>query len=141
MNDFHADSDDRDSCASNLENPAETEEDYTSIIKRLRFDKVSKSDPLIEKCLLSSFNSFYEKSLYSRLWRNGETGLVVPPHREQELADAITRMLADDALRTAVVKNTKEEVKKCATKTETLRLYKESWEKACNANAKLKDQK
>jgi glycosyltransferase involved in cell wall biosynthesis len=73
--------------------------------------------------------------------RNGETGLVVPPHREQELAEAITRMLADDVLRAAVVKNTKEELKKCATKEETLKLYKTSWEKACNANAKLKDQK
>jgi glycosyltransferase involved in cell wall biosynthesis len=71
--------------------------------------------------------------------RNDETGLVVPPHREQELADAITRMLADDALRTAVVKNTKEEVKKCATKTETLRLYLLSWEKAlAHGNTKAK---
>lgn len=62
--------------------------------------------------------------------RNGETGLVVPPRNEQALADAIIRVLGDTALCTVIIKNARAEVKKSVTKAETLRLYKESWEKA-----------
>jgi glycosyltransferase involved in cell wall biosynthesis len=73
--------------------------------------------------------------------RNGETGMVVPPRNEQALADAVIRVLGDDTLRAAITTKAKEEVKKCVTKAETLRLYKASWEKAYNTNVKLKDQK
>ncbi len=62
--------------------------------------------------------------------RNGKTGIVVPPQNEQALAEAILRMLGDTLLRTTLAANGKEEVKKCVTKSETLRLYKESWAKS-----------
>jgi glycosyltransferase involved in cell wall biosynthesis len=62
--------------------------------------------------------------------RNDETGLVVPPHNEQALADAIVRVLSDDALRATITEKGDVEVKKCATKEETLALYKTSWENA-----------
>lgn len=62
--------------------------------------------------------------------RSGETGLVVPPHNEQALAEGIVRMLDDKEFCAIVTRNGKEEVTKCATKAETLALYRTSWEKA-----------
>lgn len=62
--------------------------------------------------------------------RNEETGLVIPTDDEDLLADAIDRLLADKLLRTRIAKAGRDEVKKLATKAETLMLYKTSWEQA-----------
>lgn len=74
--------------------------------------------------------------------RNEDTGLVVPPQNEAAFAEAITRVLGGAVLRATLIRNAKKEVKKCVTKAETMRLYKESWEKAlAHGNAKTKAKK
>ena len=62
--------------------------------------------------------------------RNEETGLVVPVDDEQALAHAIGRLLTDHELARKLAANGNAEVKKLATKAETLMLYKTSWEQA-----------
>lgn len=62
--------------------------------------------------------------------RNGETGIVIASSDEDLIAESINRMLGDDALRKALKTAGKKEVKKLATKAETLMLYKASWEQA-----------
>jgi glycosyltransferase involved in cell wall biosynthesis len=62
--------------------------------------------------------------------RDEETGLVVPVGSEDALLSALTRLLEDNSLRVTLAENGKEESKKLATKEDTLRLYKESWQKA-----------
>ncbi len=62
--------------------------------------------------------------------RNEETGLVVEVANEMDMANAVSRILDDKTLRTTILGNAKIEIKKLATKQETLELYKTSWEKA-----------
>ena len=69
------------------------------------------------------------------LVRNNETGLVVPPRDESALIDALLRMLNDEGLRMTLAANAQAEVKKLATKAETLRLYKASWAKSFAPNS------
>ena len=68
--------------------------------------------------------------LAGELLRDDETGLVVVPGDEQALEGAIERMLGEPQLRARLGAAGREEVKKCATKAETLMLYKISWEHA-----------
>lgn len=62
--------------------------------------------------------------------RNEETGLVIDSPEEAMLASAIDRLLGDAKLRKAFGAAGKKEVKKLATKAETLISYKTSWEQA-----------
>ncbi len=62
--------------------------------------------------------------------RNEETGLVVPVDDEKSLALAIMRLLEDNQLRVTLLSAGKEEVRKLATKRETLELYERSWRRA-----------
>lgn len=62
--------------------------------------------------------------------RHEETGLVITSFEEGMIADTIDRVLGDAALRKALGAAGKKEVKKLATKAETLMLYKTSWEQA-----------
>lgn len=59
-----------------------------------------------------------------------KTGLVVPVGDEKMLAHAIGRLLDNRELALTLAANGNAEVKKLATKAETLMLYKTSWEKA-----------
>lgn len=69
--------------------------------------------------------------------RNDETGIVVPVGDEEALARAISRLLADKELALTLAVSGNAEVKKLATKAETLLLYKASWAKAfASANAR-----
>ena len=67
--------------------------------------------------------------------RNEETGLVVPVGDEEMLHLALRRLLEDNQLRVTLGLSGQEEVKKLATKEETMRLYKESWQKAYGKTA------
>lgn len=62
--------------------------------------------------------------------RNEETGLVVPVRNEQELVDAMVRLLKEESLRISLRVSALAEVAKCATKTETLGAYQSSWNNA-----------
>ena len=62
--------------------------------------------------------------------RNEETGLLVPVGDEEALLLALRRLLEDNQLRVTLGSNGQREAKNLATKEETMRLYKESWEKA-----------
>lgn len=62
--------------------------------------------------------------------RSEETGLVIKPGSEEELVFALERLLSNNALRLKLSGNSLKEVKKLATKAETLVLYLSSWEKA-----------
>lgn len=62
--------------------------------------------------------------------RDGETGLVIPSFEEGAIAGTINRLLSDAVLRKELGIAGKKEVKKLATKAETLMLYKASWEQA-----------
>ncbi len=62
--------------------------------------------------------------------RTEETGLVVKPGSEQELVFALDRLLSNNALRLKLSGNSRQEVKKLATKAQSLVLYLSSWEKA-----------
>ena len=62
--------------------------------------------------------------------RNEETGLVIKPGSEEELVYALDRLLANNALRLKLSSNSLKEVKRLATKAQTLVLYLSSWEKA-----------
>lgn len=64
------------------------------------------------------------------LLKHEESGLVVPPGEESLLAEAIIRLLRDRELSGRLSQKATEAVESLATKEETLRLYKESWEKA-----------
>ncbi len=72
--------------------------------------------------------------------KNEETGLVVPVNDGDALAHAIGRLLGDHdshELCLTLAANGNAEVKKLATKAETLMLYETSWAKAfTNANAR-----
>ena len=58
------------------------------------------------------------------------TGLVVPPGNEEALAQAMSRLLDDRSFARILSTNGSLEVKKLATKSEALMLYKASWEQA-----------
>lgn len=62
--------------------------------------------------------------------RSEETGIVVPVGDEQALAYALGRLLTHHEFALTLAANGNREVKKLATKAETLMLYKASWEKA-----------
>ncbi len=62
--------------------------------------------------------------------RNEETGIVVPTGNEEALTLALNRLIEDSELCATLSMNGKEESKRLATKTETMQLYKESWQKA-----------
>ena len=62
--------------------------------------------------------------------RTEETGLVVRAGSEQELVFALERLLSNNALRLKLSGNSLQEVKKLATKAQSLVLYLSSWEKA-----------
>lgn len=62
--------------------------------------------------------------------RDGETGLVIPSFEEGAIADVINRLLGDAISRKELGAAGKKEVKRLATKAETLMLYKASWEQA-----------
>lgn len=62
--------------------------------------------------------------------RSEETGLVVPVADEQALAYALNRLLGNHQLALTLAAQGNAEVKKLATKAETLMLYKTSWEEA-----------
>ena len=62
--------------------------------------------------------------------RSGETGVIIASSDEDTLADGINRLLGDEELRKTLRAAGKKEVKKLATKAETLMLYKASWEQA-----------
>jgi len=59
-----------------------------------------------------------------------ETGLVVPVGDEKVLTHAISRLLDNHAFALTLATNGHREVKKLATKAETLMLYKTSWQQA-----------
>ena len=61
---------------------------------------------------------------------NGENGVVVPVGDDNALADGINSVLGSEALRKKFAEHGKEAVSHLATKLDTLKLYKESWEKA-----------
>ena len=61
---------------------------------------------------------------------NEKTGLVVPVGDEAALSSGLERLLVDQKLSKMLVLHAKEELKKLANKSETLILYKTSWEKA-----------
>ena len=62
--------------------------------------------------------------------RTEETGLVIKAGSEQELVFALDRLLSNNALRLKLSGNSLQEVKKLATKAQSLVLYLSSWEKA-----------
>src|SRR3989338_9032425 len=64
------------------------------------------------------------------LVRHEENGLVVAPGDPNALAGAISRLLKDAKLRARFSRSGKKAAATLATKEETMRLYKESWEKA-----------
>lgn len=62
--------------------------------------------------------------------RTEETGLVIKQGSEEELVYALDRLLSNNALRLKFSGNSLNEVKKLATKAQSLVLYLTSWEKA-----------
>lgn len=64
--------------------------------------------------------------------KDGESGVIVPSTDEQTLASAMLRLLSDDALRASLGQRAQMEAGKLATKSETLALYKQSWEDAAH---------
>jgi len=62
--------------------------------------------------------------------RSGETGLVVPVQNDEALTAALGRLFDDQQLRSTLATQGQAEVKKLATKAETLALYEASWENA-----------
>jgi glycosyltransferase involved in cell wall biosynthesis len=62
--------------------------------------------------------------------RSEETGLVVPVSDEEAIAHALNRLIENHELARTLAVNGNAEVKKLATKAETLMLYKSSWEQA-----------
>ncbi len=62
--------------------------------------------------------------------KDGEGGLIVPANNPDALAKAMIKTVKDEALRVKITKGAKEAISKLPDKKETLKLYKESWEKA-----------
>lgn len=66
--------------------------------------------------------------------RNEDTGLVVRVGSEDELTHALMRLVENNSLRLALSAAGSRAVENCATKRETLELYKASWERAFTRN-------
>lgn len=62
--------------------------------------------------------------------KNEESGLVIPVGDQKKLEEAMIRLIEDEDLRKKIGQGAEETIKKLPTKKETLKLYKESWEKA-----------
>jgi glycosyltransferase involved in cell wall biosynthesis len=64
--------------------------------------------------------------------KNSESGFIVPPANEVELAAAISRLLSQQVLRHSFGMNAVKAAEALTTKESSLELYRESWEKAVN---------
>lgn len=62
--------------------------------------------------------------------KNGENGIVISAGRQEELENAMIRLMEEKELRKRFGENARQEIKKLLGKDETLVLYKQSWEKA-----------
>ena len=63
--------------------------------------------------------------------KNSESGIVIPGGGRKELAEAMRRIIEDKDLRQKLGNNAKKAVENLPSKEETLKLYLESWKKAC----------
>ena len=63
--------------------------------------------------------------------KNGESGIVIPVGDQEALEKAMIKLAGDAELRKKLGDGAMEAVKKLPTKEETLKLYLESWRKAC----------
>ncbi|MBI4692180.1 MAG: glycosyltransferase family 4 protein [Candidatus Terrybacteria bacterium] len=62
--------------------------------------------------------------------KNNESGIVIPVSDSKKLAEAMLKVMEDDDLRKNLGARARSTIEKLPNKEETLRLYKESWEKA-----------
>jgi glycosyltransferase involved in cell wall biosynthesis len=62
--------------------------------------------------------------------KDEESGIVIPVGDSKKLAEAMLKVMEDDNLRNNLGAGARREIEKLPSKEETMRLYKESWEKA-----------
>jgi len=63
--------------------------------------------------------------------KDGESGIVIPVGGQKELEAAMRKIIEDEDLRQKLGEGAKKAVEKLPSKEETLKLYLESWRKAC----------
>lgn len=64
--------------------------------------------------------------------KDGESGIVIPVGGQKELEEAMRKIIGDRDLREKLGSNAKKALEKLPSKEETLKLYKESWERVVN---------